>query len=281
MINAASVAVAAAAIFLSLFPITDAQRVESCSFPGVTCRTCLGRFESQLTWKKSSRQCGWCGSKTTNTSDPTATNGYCISNNFLDKNLRQQLCNVPGDIYVVSETSAGCDFSLSEEAVAGIVIGVLSGVSAIVCYSQSKKLGASSLDQKKWLLAGLVLPVVSVVVLNVLARRGHFAKKRVAVPAHVTDAREQNSASYAENPTAGSQPLSYGAHPNEPAPVAYSTQQYLSPNPYSPNDLPQPYVGTSSDYSNAGTSSGQQQGYGYPSQGYSNAPPPYSNVARV
>ena len=276
-------AVAVATIFLSLLPIIAAQLVASCSFPGVTCVTCMGRYETGTSYQRSTNKCGWCGAKTTNTSDPMATNGYCLSDSdlFQKKQIRSQLC--AGDVFVVTANSSGCNFSLSPGAIAGIVIGFLCLLSALLCYSQSKKFGASSQDQKKWLLIGLVLPVVSVVVLHVLARRGHFDKKSATSPVQMPAAYEQNSAPYTGNPTSENQaPQGYGGGaPSAPAPTAYSTQQYVTPAPYSPYDQPQPYGATSADYSNTSAPYGQQQGYGYPPQGYSSAPPPYSNVAGV
>jgi hypothetical protein len=285
MVRMSPPAVVVTTILLSLLPIIAAQKVESCSFPGVTCVTCMGRYETGTMYASSTNKCGWCGAKTTNTSDPTATNGYCLSDSdsFSKKQFRQQLC--AGSSFVLTKDSSGCNFSLSQGAIAGIVIGFLCLLSALLCYSQSKKFGASSQDQKKWLLIGLVLPIVSVVVLHVLARRGHFAKNSITSPAQLPSAYAQNSAPYTGNPTSENQapPQGYGGGaPSAPAPAAYSTQQYVSPAPYSPYDQPQPYGATSADYSNTSAPYGQQQqGYGYPPQGYSSAPPPYSNVAGV
>jgi hypothetical protein len=143
-------------------------------------------------------------------------------------------------------------------------------------------LGASSRDKKKWLLIGLVLPVVSIVVLNVLARKGHFDKFRVTSPEHLPNAYEQNT--YLRNgnaPTASNAPQGdyAGDARNQPAPASYSSQQQLAP--HSSYNQPQPYSPTSTDYGNSSVPYGQQQGYGYPSQGYSSAAPPYNNVSSV
>jgi hypothetical protein len=187
-----------------------------------------------------------------------------------------------GEEFVVSSSAAACDFSLSPGAIAGIVIGILAIVSALACYTQSRKLGASFKDQQKWLLIGLFLPVVSIVVLNVLAKRGHFAKYRVTSPVPLPTAYEHSSDQYSGNPpTASETPLGgYGGNaPNASAPTTFNTQQFVSPAPYSSYDQPQPYSSASADYSNASAPYGQQQGYGYTQPGYSSAAPPYNNLS--
>jgi hypothetical protein len=264
----------ALAISLILLPIVAAQKVPSCSFPGVTCRTCLGRYESGTRYSSSLTQCGWCGSRSANTSDPDAAKGYCIA-----KNDRLRMCL--GETIVFSSNPSACDFVLSPGAIAAIVIGALAGSSALLCYSQSRKLGASSRDQAKWLLLGLVLPVVSVVVLIVLARRGHFTKVHVTSPVQSPPAYEQ----YSDAATASETPHAqdYGGGSSVPsAPAEYNTQQYVSPAPYNTYDPPQPYSATSADYNSSSAPYGQQQqGYGYPPQSYSSAPPPYNNISGV
>ena len=266
-----TVLVVAISVFLS--PIVAAQRVDSCSFPGVTCRTCLGRWESGPSYTRSPGPCTWCGSRTTNTSDP-GYRGNCFADNGLN---RYNLCDYYS-LPVYSGTNAFvCDVVFSPGEAAGIVIGFFSLVSAAMCYKSATAASKPRSPQYKWLAIGFLLPVVSVLILFCLRKRGHFD----SAPSH-SNQSSFPSVSYASAPNDNPQ-----SGPYSPAPTlsAYacdvsSTQQYS----YQSQD-PVPPAAYISAYGQAGSGyQDTQMPYAQQSYVYSQSPPPthpYQSIGNI
>ena len=68
--------------------------------------------------------------------------------------------------------AAACDPTLPPEVFVGIAVGVVALISAGLCYWRATKHSGSR--QFKWILAGILLPVLSVVIVEILAAKGHF-----------------------------------------------------------------------------------------------------------
>ena len=221
MLNLASITtVLFAATTIIHSPIASAQKVDSCSFPGVTCATCLARWQSGPSYTRSSAPCAWCGSRTTNSSDP----GY-IGNCFADNGLnRYHLCDRLG-LGVYSGTDAFvCDVVFSPAEAAAIVTAFLSLVSAAMCYKSATAASKPRRPQYKWLAIGFLLPVISVLILFCLRKTGHFD----SAPS-LSNHSSFPAVAYASAP--GDDPLSgrYSPAPNPPASVHHesSTHQYV------------------------------------------------------
>ncbi len=247
MFNLAPITTAlVAAIAIIFSPIVAAQKVDSCSFPGVTCKTCLGRWESGSSYSRSQGPCVWCGSRTTNTSDPGYI-GTCFANNGLNKyNLCQQYA-----LPVYEGTSSFvCDVVISPPEVAGIVIGVLSLVSAAMCYKAATAASKPRTPQYKWLAFGFFLPVVSVLILFCLRKRGHFDSPALvhssqssfpSVPYSSALNGSAQSAAYSPQgpapPTAHTSAYGQGSAPYLDTQILYAQQGYVysqSPSPAYP-----------------------------------------------
>ena len=201
-------------------PIASAQRVESCSFPAVTCRTCLGRWESGPSYARSSAPCAWCGSRTTNTSDPGYI-GHCFADNGLN---RYHLCDARG-LGVYSGTDAFvCDVVLSPAEAAAVVIGFLSLVSAALCYKSATAASKPRRPQYKWLAIGFLLPVISVLILFCLRKTGHFD----SAPS-LSNQPSFPGVPYASAPHDDPPSARYSPAPNPPASVYHdsNTHQYV------------------------------------------------------
>jgi hypothetical protein len=177
MLSLAHTAPLAIVIVCVLFPIIAAQsptKVKSCSFPGVTCKTCVFRYESGINYKKSSTKCVWCESKPTNPSDPAATdgvNGYCLSG--------------------VTETSSGkCGFNSKDAMIIGepawcdntyippvAIYAPICGcamISALICNIWASAWAVSRQIKLRMIIIGLLLPIVSLFVVQYLHRKGHI-----------------------------------------------------------------------------------------------------------
>jgi hypothetical protein len=171
-------AVAAVVISLALLPIAVTQ-VSSCSFPGVTCSTCLNRYTTGSSYDSSLTKCGWCGARSLNASDPSTSNGYCLEDNDPLKAAKCQDQSFMMYAYsrsrgtVGSAITAMCDTNRMTAAVfAGIAVGILALISAALCYWRATVYAGSR--QFKWIFAGLFLPVLSVIIVEILAKKGHF-----------------------------------------------------------------------------------------------------------
>ncbi len=162
-----------------------------------------------------------------------------------------------------------CDVVLAPPEVAGIVIGVLSLVSAAMCYKAATAASKPRTPQYKWLAFGFFLPVVSVLILFCLRKRGHFDSSALA------DSSQSSfpSVPYSSALNDSAQSAAYSPAPSPAVAVddVSSTQQYVFQNqhPALPaahtsayGQAGAPYLDTQMLYA--------QQGYVY-----SQAPPAY------
>jgi hypothetical protein len=159
-------------LFLSivcvLFPTITAQtKVQRCSFPGVTCKTCVSRYESGASYKTSNSKCGWCGSMPSNASDPSAAAGHCLADN--DRESKFEKCGFSDNVF----TTGSCDNGI-DPALIYVPISACSVVSAGSIHFWASKWRVSR--QIKWLVTviGLLLPIVSLFLVQYLYRKGHF-----------------------------------------------------------------------------------------------------------
>ncbi len=228
-------------LFLALLPSPTVAAIDpSCSFSGVECKTCLGRYTTGSSYQTSTTTCGWCAAKSLNASDPSSANGYCLEVNDVTKAHKCQ-----GQSFIQARTSraaaAACDPVLPPEVFVGIAVGVVALISAGLCYWRATKHSGSR--QFKWILAGLLLPVLSVAIVEILAAKGHFG----------SSVKDNAPSLHSENPS---------AEPHGGAP----------PSPYATFPHPQPYGVP------GGSSSGpymQQQGVAHPAQAGAD---PYGNT---
>ena len=173
---AAPLPLAAVAVFVfSLLPMVAAQ-VSSCSFPGAACSTCLNRYTTGSSYENSLTKCGWCGARSMNASDPSTSNGYCLEDN---DPLKAAKCQ--GQSFIVyaytrsrgSTVTAMCDTNrMTAGVLAGIALGILALISAAMCYWRATVHAGSR--QFKWIFAGLFLPVISVIIVEILAKKSPF-----------------------------------------------------------------------------------------------------------
>ena len=224
------------ACVFALLPIAAAQ-VSTCSFPSVACATCIGRYKtgSGSSYKDSTIKCGWCGAKTLNASDPSSANGYCLDNNDASKAEKCQ-----GQNFLLLPDSRRASAQATCETAqfpAGIAVGVAVGIAALIssglCYWRAT--GHAGSRQFKYIFVGLVLPVLSVIIVEILAKKGHFQAHSAPHTANAASDVVPNlhDAAAPYNPDGGV----YGA-----AGAAYSSGPYVQQ---------------------------QQQGYGYAQPGYS------------
>ena len=250
MHNTVSAAAMCVAVAIALFPIVAAQKVDFCSFPGVTCRTCVGRYETGTSYAKSSTQCGWCGSTATNTSDPAVRQGFCLS----DKDpMKASRCGLQPRI------EGSCDVLLTPASIAGIAIGAAALVSALVCYEIASSHYNSR--QYEWAVIGMLLPLVAILIIFCIAKRGASQKTDDNVIAkQMQDMKHAHIAAHTS--------IAYPPSAPHGRPPAYGQAS----NGYSPSDLTLeagPYGATAFNYQHAQTPHAQQ------------APPPPSSYANA
>jgi hypothetical protein len=159
-------------IVCALFPTITAQtKVQRCSFPGVTCKSCVFRYESGTSYKASNSKCGWCGSTPSNASDPTATAGYCLADD--DRKSKKEKCGFSDNVFTTGNKDS-CDNDYIDPALIYVPISTCSVVSAGSAHFWASKWRVSR--QIKWLVTiiGLLLPIVSLFLVQYLYRKGHF-----------------------------------------------------------------------------------------------------------
>jgi hypothetical protein len=174
---------------------------------------------------------------------------------------------------------------LSPGVVAAIVTGFFSLASACLCFKLATAASKPRSPQYKWLAIGFLLPVISVLILLCLRKRGHFD---ASAPSYSSQTSFPN-APYGSAPNGYAQSVPYIAAPNDVS----STQQYVSPNDASDT---QQYVSPIQDHAPAAgyfSAPYGQAGYDHQSnqmllaqQGYSyshDPPPayPYYNTANI
>jgi hypothetical protein len=102
-----------------------------------------------------------------NASDPTATAGYCLAYN--DRAAKSEKCGFSDNVF----TTRWCDNAIDPSLIYG-PISACSGVSAGGIHIWAYKWRVSR--QIKWLLTiiGLLLPIVSLFLVQYLYQKGHF-----------------------------------------------------------------------------------------------------------
>ena len=182
MLSLAHTTPLAIVIVCVLFPIIAAQnptQVKSCSFPGVTCKTCVFRYEASGILKdpyaKSSTKCGWCGSKPTNPSDPAATdgvNGYCLSQR--DTETSSGKCGFNSEDAMIIGEPAWCDNTYIPPVAIYAPICGCAMISALICNIWASAWAVSRQIKLRMIIIGLLLPIVSLFVVQYLHRKGHI-----------------------------------------------------------------------------------------------------------
>jgi hypothetical protein len=156
-------------IAIILSPIVAAQQVSSCSYPEATCETCVRRWKPSSNARTGNKvECTWCGSLGTNSSDPDFA-GLCF---FADDVITKEKC---GTNPIFQGKCTANTVSLNIPLIVGIPFGLASAASATTCYAEARvATGRDRLTKWKWLFIGLLLPLISIVLVCYLQRKGHF-----------------------------------------------------------------------------------------------------------
>lgn len=249
------------ALFLAVLPTVTAI-VPSCSFSGVECKTCLGRYTTGSSYQTSTTTCGWCAAKSLNASDLSSVNGYCLEVNDVHKAHKCQ-----GQKFIQARTAraaaAACDPTLPPEVFVGIAVGVVALISAGLCYWRATKHSGSR--QFKWILAGILLPVLSVVIVEILAAKGHFR----------SSATDNAPSLPRDNPS----PETYGAASPSPDATFHHSQPYGVPAGSS--SVPSMQQQGDAHFAQAGAHPySNTRSHAVQQQDYSNVQPSYSSDMR-